>query len=251
MKKCVKCGARYEDTVVKCPECQLYLIKDTVSDMQSDSGAARARTGRSVRNPDSLVRGRSSVPRQSQAGNGPSVNRPKRGRVEPVGGIGETDASLSGSGNTRGGFRLSGETAQAPASNPTTSNHTSRRRNRGRDLRRILRRGMPALRYIVPAALILTSILFITLHWNVIYRVIQCCVIGGIVGGILLTWLSAIGHHYSPEATLVGVIGGMLLACILNYDLFGVASKLGELIVALGPCIIIIAGIIYLIRSPH
>lgn len=105
------------------------------------------------------------------------------------------------------------------------------------------------LRYAIPTILILISILLIALHWDVVYGVIQCCIIGGIVGGILLTGLSVAGHHYSQEATIVGIIGGMVVSCILTYNLFDVTSGLGALLTALGPCIIIFVGVLYLIRS--
>jgi len=108
---------------------------------------------------------------------------------------------------------------------------------------------MPALRYALPAVLILASVQFIALNWDVVYGVIRCCIIGGIVGGCLLTGLSAVGHHYSLEATIVGIIGGMVLSCILTYNLFDVSSGLGALLYALGPCIIIVVGILIMIRS--
>ena len=170
--------------------------------------------------------------------------------MEPVTGGDVTDMSSPGlRGSGSGGYRPSGETARAPDDASVDAGRSGRRRTRSRDLRRLLRRIMPALRYAIPAALILISILFIVLHWNVVYGVIQCCIIGGIVGGILLTWLSAAGHHYSLEATIVGIIGGMVVSCILTYNLFDAASGLGALLIALGPCIITVVGILYLIRS--
>lgn len=244
MKKCVRCGTRFDDSVLRCPNCQLYLIKDTVGDMIS-GGTVRTSGRTSARDPDPPMQGSAPALNPSVSGSA----RLKRGRVEPVSGGDRTNAPSPGSKNSGSGFRPSGETASAPINAPADSGYSGRQRTRSRAPRRLLRRIMPALRYVLLAVLILISILFIELHWDVVYGVIQCCIIGGIVGGILLTWLSAVGHHYSIEATIVGIIGGMVVSCILTYNLFDVASGLGALLTALAPCIIIVVGILYLIRS--
>ena len=37
MKKCVKCGTKYDDSEVICSKCNMYLIKDVLSDLSDDS----------------------------------------------------------------------------------------------------------------------------------------------------------------------------------------------------------------------
>lgn len=234
MKKCVRCGTRYADSVLKCPVCQLYLIKDTVGDTFQTGRDTPARTSKPA------MQGNSSAS---------SDARPKRGRVEPVIGSVTPDAPPPESVNPSGGFRPSGETAKAPIGVPTDSSRSKLWNSRSRYFRRFLRPVLSVFRYVFPVALILASIIFIALNWNIVYEVIQCCLIGAIVGGILLTWISVAGHHYSTEAVIMGMIGGMILACILTYNLFGVASQLGALLTALGPSIIMVLGILLLIRS--
>lgn len=234
MKKCVRCGIRFDDSVLKCPDCQLYLIQDTLGDILL--------TGRDtpVSPPKPSIRGHASAS---------GVTRPRRGRVEPVNGSGIPDAPPPESVNPSGGFRPSRETARTPVDVPADSGRAGVRNSQSRNLRRFLRPVLSALQYAFPVALILASILFIALNWDTVYEVIQCCLIGAIVGGILMTWVSMAGHHYSTEATVMGMIGGMVLACILTYNLFGVASQLGALLTALGPSIIMVVGILLLIRS--
>lgn len=36
MKKCVKCGTKYDDSEVICPKCNMYLIKDVISDLSEE-----------------------------------------------------------------------------------------------------------------------------------------------------------------------------------------------------------------------
>ena len=234
MKKCVRCGSRFEDSVLKCPNCQLYLIKDTVGDTMQTGKDTFAHTSKAS------IQGTPPIS---------SDNRRKRGRVEPVVGSGIPDAPPPISVNSGGGFRPSKETAKAPLDVPTDTGQSRLRNHRSLTVHRLLRPVFSALRYVFPVALILASILFIALNWDIVYEVIQCCLIGAIVGGILLTWISTVGHHYSIEAVIMGMIGGMVLACILTYNLFGVASQLGALLTALGPSIIMVIGILLLIRS--
>ena len=251
MKKCVKCGRRFDDSALKCPDCQLYLIKDTVSDMTSGVGSAQTGKRTSARD--------TAPPTQERAftASGSGSARPKRGRVEPINGEGGTTVSSpftdsrNGSRNPGSGFRPSRETAGAPANPFAASGRSGMRRTRSRNLLRALRHVVSALRYALPMLLMLASVLFIALNWDVVYGVIQCCIIGGIVGGCLLTGLSAVGHHFSPEATIVGIIGGMVLSCILTYNLFDVTSELGALLYALSPCIIVVACIHFMIRRPR
>lgn len=61
MKKCVRCGTRFEDSVLKCPDCQLYLIKDTVGDMTFGDDIARTGRRTSVHDPDPSMRGNMSA----------------------------------------------------------------------------------------------------------------------------------------------------------------------------------------------
>lgn len=37
MKKCVKCGTKYDDSEVICPKCNMYLITDVLSDLSEES----------------------------------------------------------------------------------------------------------------------------------------------------------------------------------------------------------------------
>ena len=46
-----------------------------------------------------------------------------------------------------------------------------------------------------------------------------------------------------------GVIGGMVIGCLLKYNVFGTATGLLSLINGVGPCIIIIIGIYIAIRG--
>lgn len=238
MKKCVKCKRKYDDSVLKCPKCDRYLLKDTIADTRMGDTAQSAQRG-SAHDPNGASRGNAFASRSSAFDNPSS----KRRRVEPVDRYEETDTSSPQLRDSGEGFRPSTEPVW------TASGSFEQRKPKGRTRSKLLRRIILVLRYTLPAALILVSILFIVLHWNIIYDLIQHCIIGGMLGGVLLTFLSIRGHRYSIEATIVGIIGGMATSCILAYNLFNVTSELGALFYALGPCLIIIAGIFYLFRS--
>lgn len=42
MKKCVKCGAKYDDSEVICPKCNMYLITDVLSDLSEESSTKKS-----------------------------------------------------------------------------------------------------------------------------------------------------------------------------------------------------------------
>ena len=228
MKKCVKCDRKYNDSVLICDDCGLYLIADVVSDLGDSSphhDTHRKTEGR-------------------------------RRRIVPVEEPVTTQRTSTRSNNTKplaSGFEASSETAE-PKNNYSNSGADSSSHRSGvgcrRAIRIFIRRYYPIIRMVIPIVLLIIAVVWIAANQAIVVDFLNCCIISGIVGGALLTFLSArFGHHFNIDAVTVGVIGGMIIGCLLKYNVFGTATGLLSLINGVGPCIIVIIGIYIAIRG--
>lgn len=222
MKKCVKCNREFDDSFFVCEDCGLPLTENTVSDLIDNS----SRPG--------------------------SVRR--RNRVVPIDESDISDDSVfdtSFSKQTRG-FEPSDEVMDLNSNDDVFPVRYGNRNNSilEYNTRHHIRRAYYVVRIIVPVLLLVVAIIWMAVNWAVVSDFIQCCLISGIVGGGLLTFLSIrYGHHFSIDAVTVGVIGGMIVGCILKYNIFESADKLSDLFIGMGPCVIIIIGIYIAVRS--
>jgi len=227
MKKCVKCDRKYDDSVLICNDCGLYLIAEVVSDLGDDSQRSNSSTNAGRRRHVVPIEEPTPAPRTSTRQNNTSPRT--------------------------SGFEASSETAEAPShSNNTTSVHSSRCGSSGfrRNSRNFIRRYYPIIRVVIPIVLLVFALIWIAANREAVSEFLQCCLISGMVGGALLTFLSArYGHHFNIDVVTGGVIGGMVVGCILKYNILGTATGLLELVNGIGPCIIIIIGIYIAIRG--
>lgn len=227
MKKCVKCNRKFEDSNLVCKYCGLYLIADVVSDL-SDHSTQEAKQSKSSG---------------------------RRNRVVPIDEPNTTNVTVCESSfsphNT--GFEPSEETVDSDSiQNRGVSNRQHNRSNTGsgRNIRRFFRRYYPVFRIVIPILLLVVAIILIATNWLVVSDFLQCCLISGIIGGGLLTFLSVrFGHHFNIDVVTIGVIGGIIVGCVIKYNLFGTATGLSDLFVGMGPCIIIIIGIYVAVRG--
>ncbi len=228
MKKCVKCDRKYDDSVLICDDCGLYLIADVVSDLGEST---------THRNPHRNTEGR-------------------RRRVVPIEEPAPTHRASTRSSDTKplsSGFEASSETAEPSNHNSNSgSAPASYRSSVGfrRAIRNFIRRYYPIIRIVIPIILLVIALIWIAANWTIVSAFLRCCIISGIVGGVLLTYLSVrFGHHFNVDVVTVGVIGGMIVGCLLKYNVLGTATGLSELVNGIGPCIIIIIGIYLAIRG--
>jgi len=206
MKKCPVCGNSYQDYMKICPECNLYLIEDVVSDFQQTSSSRRSRV-HAV---------------QSQYNSQYSEDMPSD-RLTPGKNVGEYDHESRGS-------RIREPKIASP-------NHFGR----------IL---LAVMRFLIPLLLIIGSVVAIVIFWDVIRQFLSCCLLGAIIGGISLTYLSVrFGGTFNTGAMVSGAVAGMILACTLQYNILDVGTELSVLIEAFAPVIIMILGIWLMIRS--
>ena len=225
MKKCVKCNKKYDDSVLICDSCGLYLIEDVVSDLGNDPKTFSS-----------------------------SVNsNNRRRRVVP---IEEPEPSTYGSSrrqhNTnprQSGFEPSSETVEVPnTSSGTASSHRRRRRNSS--FVGFIRRYYPIIRIAVPIVLFIIALIWIIANWEIVSEFLQCCIISGLVGAGLLTFLSVrFGHHFNVDIMTGGAIAGIIIGCLLKYNILGTATGLYGLFMGIGPCIIMIIGIYIMFRG--
>ncbi len=227
MKKCVKCDRKYNDSVLICEDCGLYLIADVVSDL-----------GESPLHHDTH--------RNTEG---------RRRRVVPIEEPVTTQRTSTRSNNIKSlssGFEASSETAE-PTNNYRNNgaNPSSHRSGVGRRaIRNFIRRYYPIIRIVIPIILLIVAVVWIAANQEIVGDFLHCCIISGIVGGALLTFLSVrFGHHFNIDVVTVGVIGGMIIGCLLKYNVFGTATGLLALINGVGPCIIVIIGIYIAIRG--
>ena len=228
MKKCVKCDRKYDDSVLICEDCGLYLIADVVSDLGESSPHHN-----SHRNTEG-----------------------RRQRVVPVDEPAPTsrvETRLNNSRPISSGFEASSESAEASNLNSNnTSSQISHQNGAGfrRAIRNFIRRYYPIIRIVIPIILLVIALIWIAANWTIVSAFLRCCIISGIVGGVLLTYLSVrFGHHFNVDVVTVGVIGGMVVGCLLKYNVLGTATGLSDLVNGIGPCIIIIIGIYIAIRG--
>jgi len=228
MKKCVKCDRKYDDSVLICDDCGLYLIADVVSDL-----------GESPPQHDTH--------RNTQG---------RRRRVVPVEEPTTAQRASTRSSNTKpisSGFEASSETTEPSNHNSNNGSYQNPHRNGVGfrcTIRNFIRRYYPIIRVVIPIILLVIAIIWIVANREIVGEFLQCCIISGIVGGGLLTFLSVrFGHHFNLDVVTVGVIGGMVIGCLLKYNILGTATGLSELINGIGPCIIMIIGIYIAIRG--
>lgn len=228
MKKCVKCDRKYNDSVLICDDCGLYLIADVVSDLGESPPHHDVQRNTGVR----------------------------RRRVVPVEDPTTEQRTSTRSNNTKpfsSGFEPSSETADPTNHSSNSGNAPSTYRSGAgfrRAIRNFIRRYYPIIRIVIPIILLIIAVVWIAANQAIVSDFLHCCIISGIVGGALLTFLSVrFGHHFNIDVVTVGVIGGMIIGCLLKYNVFGTATDLLSLINGVGPCIIVIIGIYIAIRG--
>lgn len=228
MKKCVKCDRKYNDSVLICDDCGLYLIADVVSDLDE------------------------SPPHHDLHRN----TKGKRRRVVPVEEPTTTQRTSTRSNNSEplsSGFEASAETADPSNHNRNSgaapSSYRSGVRFR-RAIRNFIRRYYPIIRIVIPIILLIIAVIWIAANQAIVSNFLRCCIISGIVGGALLSFLSVrFGHHFNIDVVTFGVIGGMIIGCLLKYNVFGTSTGLLSLVNGVGPCIVVIIGIYIAIRG--
>ena len=68
-------------------------------------------------------------------------------------------------------------------------------------------------------------------NWVTVKEFLEACLVGGIIGSILLTFLSIrFGTHFNAEITITGAISGAIIGCIIRYNLLGSAADLSALL---------------------
>lgn len=230
MKKCVKCGRKYDDLVSICNVCDLYLIKDVVSEI-----------GKKEMMYKSCDDTFSTRERNSQS---PVRNTRRKNRV--VQQVEETEKSVSNNTVSRTVFTSSDE----DEIKPVYETDIQRSRRRRRQPNRLGRNVLPIMRIVIPILLIIVATMLIVVNWDSIREFLRACIIGGLIGGGMLTFFSLrFGRYFSPDVVTVGLFGGAVVGCILKYNLLGTTVELSELIDALMPCVISCAGIWLMLRS--
>ena len=275
MKKCVKCGTKYDDSEVICPKCNMYLITDVLSDLSEESfnkkGFARnesffADTNSNFekaassrrRNPihsvdesvteddstsfftgaESTFSGTDTAPYESDS------SRRRRNRVHPV-----EEASNSEPVKRTSSFSFQ-PSEESDDYEEESVQPVYRRRIRRRRLRQIMRRLLSWLRILVPVLMIVIAASLIIRNWVTVKEFLEACLVGGIIGSVLLTFLSIrFGTHFNAEITITGAISGAIIGCIIRYNLLGSAADLSALLDALMPCIICCVGLYIIVRG--
>ena len=276
MKKCVKCGTKYDDSEVICPKCNMYLITDVLSDLSEESfnkkGLARnesffADTTSKVEDAASSRRRNPIHPVDENVTENDSTNFFTSAESTFSG----TDTAASESDSNRRRRRNSVHPVEE-ASNSEPVKRTSsssfqpseesdnyeeesvqpvyRRRIRRRRFRQIMRRLLSWLRILVPVLMIVIAASLIIRNWVTVKEFLEACLVGGIIGSVLLTFLSIrFGTHFNAEITITGAISGAIIGCIIRYNLLGSAADLSALLDALMPCIICCVGLYIIVRG--
>lgn len=234
MKKCVKCGRKYEDSTLICSVCDLYLIKD----IAGETGSSNKET--------SYEREIYTPVKEEQETHTQIRKSGRRNRVVQVEENEDAAESVVRRPAGQTVFKSSDEDEIAPVYNEDTTKTPSRRRRSNRWIRNVL----PIFRIAFPVLLIMIAVILIALNWNTIREFLRACIVGGIIGGCLLTFLSLrFGRFFNPDVVTVGLLGGAVLGCIFKYNLLGTTVELSELIDAMMPCVITCAGIWLMLRS--
>lgn len=275
MKKCVKCGTKYDDSEVICPKCNMYLITDVLSDLSEESfnkkgfagnksffadtnsnfeKAASSRRRNPIHPVDENVTeddsasfftgAESTFSGTDTAPSGSDSSRRRRNRVHPV-----EEAS-----NSEPVKRTSSSSFQPSEESDDYEEESVqpvyRRRIRRRRFRQIMRRLLSWLRILVPVLMIVIAASLIIRNWVTVKEFLEACLVGGIIGSVLLTFLSIrFGTHFNAEITITGAISGAIIGCIIRYNLLGSAADLSALLDALMPCIICCVGLYIIVRG--
>ena len=257
MKKCVKCGTKYDDSEVICPKCNMYLITDVLSDLSEESFNKKG----FARNESFFADTNSNFEE--------AASSRRRNPIHPIDeNVTENDSTnffTSAESTFSGTDTTASESASSKRRTPHSSFQPSeesddyeeesvqpayRRRIRRRRFRQIMRRLLSWLRILVPVLMIVIAASLIIRNWVTVKEFLEACLVGGIIGSILLTFLSIrFGTHFNAEITITGAISGAIIGCIIRYNLLGSAADLSALLDALMPCIICCVGLYIIVRG--
>lgn len=122
-------------------------------------------------------------------------------------------------------------------------------RDWSQDRNRWMRRFGPLLPGVLLGLLALALVVVFILNWPVIRLFLQSMLMGAILGAALFAVLSLRGFHFGLDVIAGGAIFGMIVCCVLRYNILGVNTEIGEIISAFGPCLILLFGIYLCIKS--
>lgn len=234
MKICVKCGRHYDDSFLICDVCDLYLIKEVASESIIDE------------NNNSKERSYDSNQIKNNLSESSSRSGSRRSRVVAVDEVESPSVNTSNNSSRHTAFVESDEN-DIEAVYDSRSKRTQIRRRRNHHLGRRL---LPVIRIVFPIILIVVATIFILLYWSAIREFLRACIIGAMVGGTIVSFMSLrSGRYFNPDAVIVGALGGAVVGCILKYNFLGTTAELTDLIYALMPCVIECAGIWLILRS--
>lgn len=235
MKKCVKCGRNYDDSLLVCEICDLYLIKDVAYETKNSNNESYGENNFE----SSHIKNEASQTTNRRSGG-------RRSRVVSVDEGENVNSNSSNNPDRRTVFSDSDE----DSIEPIYTGESRRTARRQRKPHRFGRRLLPVMRIAVPIILIIVAAIFIIMNWVTIREFLRACIIGALVGGTIIIFLSLrSGRYFNPNALLVGALGGAVVGCILKYNFLGTTVELTELIYALMPCVIECAGIWLILRS--
>lgn len=235
MKICLNCNNRFDDNMERCPQCNSFLMPEdaiTVSfpftDRDIDTNEADAYGNRG--------QGRTQFRPETQE---PAGNQGQRRfgaeSREPAGGLISDPLELM-------------ENAQAYSD--YYQHHGAPHNSLSRRILSSIRHSMPALRHILPILLILAGVISIIVNWESIRAFLSICLVGAVIGGIAVAFLSVRSHHgFQPDIFWGGALIGAVLSCLFTYNTFHVTDNVGALLEGSGPCVIIIIGIWLMFRS--
>lgn len=250
MKKCIKCNKKFADSVLVCDVCGRYLIADVVSDLNENSNAAQnapseARASRVAYDEPSATRANRVAYDETPVTRASRVTYDEPDSTPAAVPVPQFDSYDTDSAGSAGGFRPSTETVGAD------DGAWRRRPNRGTNYGRPnpIRRFLPVLRVIVPIALLIGGIVMMAANWDVVSEFLRFCLISGMIGGGLMIFIGLRSFHFNADMILIGVLGGIIVGCILRYNILGAATGLGAMISGIMPCIIMVVGIYIMIRG--
>lgn len=146
------------------------------------------------------------------------------------------------------GFRQSGED-EASWQDDWGTDEDSPFRNRRRRRSKHLRRFMPLLPGLLLVLLAAGLVLLVIVNWPVIRLFLRCMLTGAILGAALFAVLSLRSFHFGLHVIVGGAVFGMIVSCVLKYNILGVNTELGEIFSAFLPCLILLWGIYLCIKS--
>ncbi|MBR4027920.1 MAG: hypothetical protein IKJ01_10340, partial [Lachnospiraceae bacterium] len=102
-----------------------------------------------------------------------------------------------------------------------------------------IRRLLSLARIVVPILLIVWGVISIINSWSFIEEVLSCCMVGAIIGGGALTYLSLrFGHYFNSNVMFTGAIVGAILACVFQYNVLDIGTELAMFIEVVGSTIL-------------